>query len=116
MFAVFHHPWTGCANDVSYSLAWCQHQQQQPSESLSSQVADLPGLIEGAHRNVGLGHQFLKHVERTKLLLFVVDVNGFKFHESSKPRTPLETVLALMRVRLGVGESLLEESVFWLGT
>jgi len=54
-------------------------------------VADIPGLIEGAHRNVGLGHEFLRHIVRCRTLVFVVDAAG------SEERDPVEDIRHLRR-------------------
>ena len=46
------------------------------SDEMTFVAADIPGILEGAHQGVGLGLQFLRHVERTRVLLYVVDASG----------------------------------------
>ncbi|KAG7173324.1 GTP-binding protein 10-like, partial [Homarus americanus] len=72
-------------------------------------IADLPGLIEGAWANVGMGHKFLRHVERTKLLLFVVDINGFQLGPQHPHRTPTENIILLNKELEIYSSNLLEK-------
>jgi GTP-binding protein len=63
-------------------------------------VADVPGLIEGAHRGLGLGHQFLRHLERTKVLVHLVDVSGATGRDPVEDLTILRRELDLFRPEL----------------
>lgn len=66
-------------------------------------VADLPGLIEGASNGLGLGHKFLKHVERTKIIAHVIDISG------SEGRDPYEDYLVINKELQEFNPKLLEK-------
>ncbi len=54
-------------------------------------IADIPGLIEGASEGVGLGHEFLRHIERTKVMIHIVDAAG------TEGRDPVDDIIRSTR-------------------
>ena len=61
------------------------------TDDYSYTVADLPGLIEGASTGIGLGHKFLKHIERTKIIAHIIDMSGIE------GRNPYDDYLTIRR-------------------
>ena len=66
-------------------------------------IADLPGLIEGASSGSGLGHKFLKHIERTKIIAHIIDISG------SEGRDPYEDYLTINKELNGFNPKLLNK-------
>lgn len=63
-------------------------------------VADIPGIIAGAHQNKGLGLEFLRHIERTHLLLFVLDASDFEGRDPIEDYSVLRREIALYNPEL----------------
>ena len=72
-------------------------------------VADVPGLIEGAHTGHGLGHRFLSHLERTKVLVHVIDVSSVSGREPVNDFEVIARELALFPGRDASGERLVDK-------
>ncbi len=64
-------------------------------------VADIPGLIEGAHEGIGLGHEFLRHIERCRMLLFVIDMAGSEGRDPRDDFAQLRKEVSLYQKELG---------------
>ena len=78
----------------------------EAGEYSSFVVADIPGLIEGAHEGAGLGIQFLRHVERTRLLVHLVDVSEVT------GRDPVNDFEVIMRELASFSEELAQKPMF----
>ena len=63
-------------------------------------MADIPGLIEGAHEGKGLGHDFLRHIERTRLIVHVLDVSGMEGRDPMEDYQKINRELAAYNERL----------------
>lgn len=63
-------------------------------------VADIPGLIDGAHEGIGLGHDFLRHIERTRFLIFIIDMAGVDGRNPAEDYVNLRKELRLYRHEL----------------
>lgn len=63
-------------------------------------MADLPGLIEGAHEGIGLGHQFLRHIERTRVIVHVVDMSALEGRDPIEDYTKINEELSEYNYRL----------------
>jgi GTP-binding protein len=70
------------------------------SDDRSFVVADVPGLIQGASEGHGLGHQFLRHIERTKVLIHLVDVSGASGRDPAEDFDTIRRELALYNPQL----------------
>lgn len=63
-------------------------------------IADIPGLIEGAHKGAGLGLQFLRHIERTRMLVHVIDISGSEKRDPYEDFVSINNELALYNEKL----------------